>query len=247
MKISLIHPSRGRPDLAQQAAYNWLSKTSGLNQTEYILSVDNDDLSEYSVEPPLNEFYELHREKRILLKNDNRSIVDAVNNAAKIAAGDLLIVMSDDFLCPQNWDKKLIEIAKEEEPGFVIKTEDGSGGWICTLPIVDRAWYDRFGYIYYPHYRHMFCDTELTSAAVYMDSLVDATDLRFTHQHYSFTGEKPDEIAERAGSTWNRGQQLYIERYFLNFGLKGEEIKQKFKYSTHKGQLHWLMMNNCPI
>ena len=35
-------------------------------------------------------------------------------------------------------------------------------GRIATLPIVDRAWYDRHGYVLYPEYLHMFCDDDLT-------------------------------------------------------------------------------------
>ena len=99
-----------------------------------------------------------------------------------------------------------------------MKTWDGTQGWIITLPIMDRTYYNRFGYIYYPEYLHMFCDTELTAVADLTARKI-TSDLKFMHNHYSVTGTGMDEISQRADRTWQQGERLFIDRYKFNFGL----------------------------
>ena len=84
----------------------------------------------------------------------NKNLVDAANNGAKICTGDLPILISDDFDCPENWDLLLLDAIKDKQD-FVLKTFDGIQKWIVTLPIMDRIYYEKQGYIYHPEYQHM--------------------------------------------------------------------------------------------
>lgn len=201
--ISLIHPSRSRPAKAFEAARNWVTKAG--EEVEYILSLDIDDPVRY-----LNPYGQT-------IINNNRSAVDAINQAAKVSTGDILVVMSDDFDCPLDWAKEIRKIT-EGKTDWILKTSDGTQGWIITLPIMDRTYYNRFGYIYYPEYRHMFCDTELSAVADLTGRRITSP-LVFKHNHYSVTKEDRDEISVRADNTWQQGEKLFIERYKHNFGL----------------------------
>lgn len=233
--ISIIHPSRGRPQKAFATALKWIEACS--SYPEYICSIDKDDpyIKEYvSVFSKDGRENPLYRNEGVLYHNDNRSAVDAINNAAKIAKGDILIVISDDIECFPGWDDYLM-IAIGDKKDFILKTQDGIQKWICTLPILDRAYYNRFGYIYYPEYQHMFCDTELTMVADLTGRKI-TSDLLFPHKQYSVTGEKPDEVNKRADLTWNQGEKLFLERIKINFGLKPEEIKEKV---TDKSYINW--------
>lgn len=201
--ISLIHPSRGRSQRAFEAARNWVN-SAGV-EVEYILSLDIDDPVRY-----LNPFGKT-------LINNNRSAVDAINNAAKISTGEIIVVMSDDFDCPMDWGVSIIQEANGRKD-WIMKTQDGTQGWIITLPIMHRDYYNRFGYVYYPEYRHMFCDTELTAVADLTGRKISSS-LLFKHKHYSVTGGERDEVSIRADSTWSQGERLFIERYKTLFGL----------------------------
>ncbi len=201
--VSLIHPSRGRAAKAFETARNWVTKAG--REVEYILSLDIDDPIKY-----LNPYGKT-------LINNNRSAVDAINNAAKIATGNILVVMSDDFDCPMNWANEIIEATKDKTD-WILKTNDGTQGWIITLPIMDRTYYNRFGYIYYPEYKHLFCDTELTAVADLTGRKI-VSQLTFKHNHYSVTRETRDEVSIKADSTWQQGERLFIDRYKFNFGL----------------------------
>lgn len=168
--------------------------------------------------------------------NKNRSAIDAINNAAKIVDGDIIMVVSDDTDCFINWDVQLVGILYDKTD-FILKTQDGIQPWIITMPIMDRAYYNRFGYIYYPGYKHLFCDTELTCVADITGRKL-TSNLLFPHNHYSIGKSVKDEISVRADATNAEGEKLFIERYKRNFDLpKGNKIEDK-------GMIDWLLKKN---
>jgi hypothetical protein len=210
MKISIIHPSRGRAEKAFHTYQRWANNADG--EVEYILSLDNDFCDDYY----LQFFYVDHLIKVCLMTN--RSAIDAINNAAKKATGDLLIVVSDDFDCPEHWDTLLLE-ALAGQSDFLVKTKDGLQPTLITLPIMDRAYYNRFGYIYHPDYRHMFSDQEMTAVG-HMLGRVVTLDIEFPHNHYTTGRNERDAISRRNDATWSQGERLFNERLKTNFGIE---------------------------
>jgi len=206
-KISLIHPSRSRSSKAIEVAKRWIAQAG--EQVEYILSIDSDD-------PEKALYYHLFLGRRIICK-DNRSAIDAINNAAKEATGDIFVVVSDDFDCPSQWATSLLRCV-EGRTDWIAKTNDGIQRWIITLPIMDRAYYDRFGYIYHPDYMHMFCDTHMTAVADLIGRKINL-ELRFPHNHYSVGKSDRDDINIRADKTWGQGEYTFMKHYRNNFGL----------------------------
>lgn len=211
MKISLIHPSRQRPQLAHKASLHWLSRVWEDDNVEYILSVDSSD-------PALEEYQKLF-EPQYLLISDNTSAIEAINTAAKKATGDLFVVMSDDFECPPYWDRELLKYLKDERD-FLVKTDDGCQPWIITLPIMDRKYYNRFNYVYNSNYSHMFADTEMSHVGNLLGRVITLP-LRFPHLHYTQkTGYPKDAVNQKNDNTWDQGEKVYLERFKVNFGLK---------------------------
>lgn len=220
--ISIIHPSRNRAMKSLHTTTRWVEMSSKNVEAELLVSVDEDD--------PQMDLYESYPK---LIINKNRSAVDAINNAAKVASGDIFIVVSDDTEPVQNWDHKILNFV-DDHKDWILKTEDGIQPWIITMPIMDRTYYNRFGYIYHPDYLHMFCDTELTCVADITGRKL-TSNLLFPHKHYSVTKEQPDAINKKADSTWAQGEKLFLERYKRNFDLPpGQPIQDK-------GMINWLM------
>lgn len=224
--ISLIHPSRGRADKSLHTTNKWVGYAG--QPVELIVSIDEDDRQK-------DEYVSIYGNPLI---SKNRSAVDAINNAAKVATGDILIVVSDDSDCPRNWVEKILN-ATQHKRDWILKVNDGIQRWLITMPIMDRAYYNRFGYIYYPEYSHMFCDTELTHVADILKRTIKREDLSFPHRHYSVTRERKDETTIKADSTWNQGKQLYLQRARESFGLKGVDIMNVSDNSHYK----WLKQN----
>ncbi len=204
--ISLLHPSRNRPNQAYAAYVNWIAQSK--NEVEHILCVDKSD-----IELPI--YMELFRKSKIVL-SDGDCAVDAVNAGAKRATGNILMFMADDFDCFKDWDVS-VESAMVKK-GMVLKTFDSIQKWIVTLTIMDREYYEMNGYYYYPEYRHMFCDTDLTHKADIEGRLVFRNDITFKHKHYTRGETKKDALNERADKTWKQGEEIYLKRCRNKFG-----------------------------
>lgn len=211
--ITLLHPSRSRIDKSLEATRKWLKK-AGTKDISLIVSIDEDD--------PQLDIYRWNYPDALI--GNNRSAVDAINRAAEIAAGDLMIILSDDTDCPDNW-AELIEDEVRGKKDFVLRVEDGIQSWLITAPIFDRIYYNRFGYVYHSVYRHMFCDTEFTHVAFGLDRVIKSS-LLFPHLHYSVKnlGIKPDEINHRADRTTTEGRNLYLQRFQKGFDLPGFDV-----------------------
>ena len=202
MKISLIHPSRSRATKSVATVDKWLDVSSILSiDLQLIVSVDFDD--------PEIELYKQAYQGALLISK-NRSCVDAINNAAKIATGDVFIVVSDDTSCEVGWDTALLK-ELEGKSDYLLKTDDGIQDYIVTMTVMDRKYYERDGFIYHPDYKHQFADTYLTCLADIRGRLLFSK-LKFPHLHYSYSGgkEMPDSLHRRNDATWMEGQDTFV-------------------------------------
>lgn len=229
MKISIIHPSRGRAERAFETFKRWTANPCC--EFEYILSLDTSDRMQ-------SKYYELFTDSGVrIIVSQNRSAIDAINNASYIADGDIFIQIAEDFDCPDAWGKKIID-AVGDKKDWIMKTNDGIQDWIITLPIMDREYYNRFGYIYFTEFLHMFCDTQLTCVADMTARKIEA-DITFTHNHYSTGRSEKDAISQKADGTWEQGKKLFIENFKRGFDLKETpgKIESQVYWDWIKGEL----------
>lgn len=215
MKFSLLHPSRSRPNKSFKATQDWLN-TCSTTEVELIVSIDDND-------PDRAHYQSIYGtvQKAKVIVNSNRSAVDAINNAAKVSTGDILIVVSDDTGCIRNWDG-VIKKAIAGREDFILKVFDGIQKWIITMPIMDRAYYNRCGYVYHPDFKHMFCDTFLTHQADALKKVIWRNDITIPHNHYSVSRSGKDEISYQADSTLKHGEQVYVNLIKQNLLIEGD-------------------------
>lgn len=226
--ISLIQPSRQRPAKARETLNRWAHKAKG--EYEHILSLDSDD-------PTLGQYQQafMLAPYSKTITNNNRSAVDAINNAVQHCTSDIFVVVSDDFDCPDGWDSQILSavIGKKD---WILKTPDGIQDWIITLPIMDRAYYNRFGYIYYPEFKHMFCDTFMTCVADLIGRKLEAN-IQFNHNHYSIGKSERDSVSIAADKTWDEGERIFLGLARKNYLLTAEQTKGQIK---NQGYLNWI-------
>ena len=215
--ISIIHPSRGRAKKSYDTIMKWMSSQSG--NASFILSLDRND-------PSLEEYFSWYGNISMTI-NENRSAVDAINNAAKIASGGILMVVSDDTECFPNWDIALLKEV-EGKTDWILKTQDGIQDWIITMPVMDRAYYSRFGYIYDPDFLHMFCDTWLTVQADISGRKL-SSNILFPH----LNGSINDDLRKRCDSTWNQGEETFIRKVHAT-------PTEQLKKITDSGMKNWI-------
>lgn len=207
--ISLIHPSRERAEKAWVNFNNWLSKKG--THVEHILSIDKDD-------PDFNK-YIFHFQTGGIINNVvtgfNKSVVDATNLAAKQTSGDIIIYLSDDFDCPENWGPLVLKEFEGIEGPCLLKVDDCLQGFhvpVLTIPIMNRALYERLGYFWHPEYKSMFVDEDLYQVCKKNGWLKLAPHLKFPHNHVSVGKAQDDETYRRSAANWDQGKALFARR-----------------------------------
>ena len=210
--ISIIHPSRGRPNIAYDVAMKWISNAGC--DVQYLLSLDRSD-------EQVLEYRGRFGNGKDILVNDNQSAIEAINKAAFCAVGDIIIQIADDFQCFPNWGNKIEEMMKGKAD-WILKTQDGIQPWIITLPIMDHIYYERFGYIYNPAYKHAWSDTELTCVAE-LTNCKWKSSMLFRHLNEGTT-KIVDAISKKNDATFEEGKALFIDRKKNKFGLKPGDI-----------------------
>lgn len=210
--ISLIHPSRGRAEKAFSTAWEWMNNAGVV--VDYILSIDDSDLSAHSYE---NKFLTKHKVKR-----DNKSVVEATNHAAQESKGDILIYLSDDFKCPDNWGQLILKEFEGVTEPMLIKVDDCLQPFhvpVLTIPIMNRALYEKLGYFWHPGYKSMYCDEDLYWTAKKLGALKLCPHLKFEHQHVSVGKAQDDDTYRRSAANWDQGKALFAKRKAAGFPL----------------------------
>lgn len=241
MKISIIHPSRNRAEKAHKAILQWLAASSKKVDIQYILSLDNDDIQ-------LNEYMYWLDKLEVISTQPNITIshirgvsdyvVAATNRGAKIADGDILVFMADDFEAPLNWDLDILNVIYDEikrrlEPiqgigdieemvsgrtnahklALLVEDSCNKNYNLLTLPIITKGFYEENGYFFHPEFKSMWCDNFIYEQAKRNGYLVDARHIIFTHRHYCNPNEdlrsELDETYIRSNNEYGNGQRIF--------------------------------------
>ena len=152
------------------------------------------------------------------------SKIHAINrDMDKAPDWDVLINMSDDMMFIENgYDVIIQDDIRTMFPlgDCLLHYPDQNQGRNCmTMSIMDKKFYDRFGYIYHPDYKTLWCDLEamevgrLTSRYMFINKRI------FNHYHPSFGQAQYDDQYRRTEGHEIRGmdETTYINRKAKNF------------------------------
>lgn len=207
--ISLLHPSRGRASQAHETTKKWIDR-AGVS-VEHIISIDLDDTQK--------EKYLSYNWQHIICNNNN-SVVQATNWAAKASKGDILVYLSDDFDCPEGWGELVLK--EFEDRPMLIKVDDclqPLGTMVLTIPIMNRKLYDRLGYFWHPEYLSMFVDEDLFWTSRKLGALKYSEHLKFPHLHPANGKAPDDETYKRSSKNWDQGKKMFAIRKAQGFPI----------------------------
>ena len=190
---------------------------------EVIIAVDGDD--EKSVDSAHKCQESLKTQNipcKVVIQHDSPvNCVKGWNLAAKNASGKVLIAISDDFYPIRYWDQRILTISDPEwiNRRHVVMVNDGYIKDLCTLTIVTKVRYDELGYLFYPKYESMYCDTELTHHAVQDGIMIKALHLVFSHYHPDNNMRRKDavDMAHSNSDRYTSGQILFARRQAQGF------------------------------
>lgn len=224
--ISLLHPSRGRPEKSLSTASEWVDKCGA--PVELVLSLDRSDPMYKQYDKGYCNFEvcvkEYENNQNFInyteICNDNTCVVQATNHAAMAAKGDILVYLSDDFKCPDNWGQLIIKEFEGPTGPRLIKVDDCLQKFdvpVLTIPIMNRALYERLSYFWHPEYRSMHVDVDLYETVKRLGALKLCPHLKFPHEHVSIGKAPMDETYRRSSANWDQGLEVINRRRKLNF------------------------------
>ncbi len=176
----LVHiPTRERPSKLRAAIDSFNDYAGG--EVRFLLSCDDDDSR---MVLRADEF----TDPNIRIRWGPRvSKIEAFNRDVEAMPWDILVSASDDMrACAQGWDTRIIEAVKAYGPDVALWCDDGRQKRLCTIPVMDRAYYQRDREIFNPEYRSFYADDEWHEKAQHRGRLERIPGPMFRHDQYQF-------------------------------------------------------------
>lgn len=210
--LSLCYTT-ARPELVEQTIQRWEGKALLKDWLEWIIVTDEKPWQGYYRHP------DSHRFRREIINKPPFNSVRGWNQAALISSAPILVTVADD-LAPLNfgWDVDILKCLESFDLPRVIHANDLYQNRL-THPIITRAFYEKYGYLWCPLYESMYCDNELEDVATAAGEVIRAPELVLEHLHPAAGKRQSDAVdAVQSGDIrMIRDQRVYNHRASLGF------------------------------
>ncbi|MCT7971871.1 glycosyltransferase family 2 protein [Laspinema olomoucense] len=215
--ISLLCPTRGRPEQALRLALSVLNTASQPQRVELLFYVDDDDRkqSEYL------EVFKTHKPKLDrfrrcgFLLGEAIGISKAWNELASRCQGNLLIMAADDQTYNDfGWDDRL-DIETQKYPDEIFCMWFNEGHWqekLCTFPIVSRKWCQTLGYFTTGLFECLYDDMWIWEIAKRVGRLHYIPDILTEHLHWGYGKAEIDETYQHKQVDANKNLKPAVYR-----------------------------------
>ena len=219
MKILYRFASRSRPDRLFKCLDNMFSM---MLHDDFLISItaDTDDTTMFNdeVRGGIDKY-----NNTIVWYGTSFSKINAINrDTAFTDDWDILVNMSDDMEFIQHgFDLTILKDYASLPNGdvFMHYPDQAAGAALCTMSIMDKKYYDRFGYIYNPEYKSLFCDNEAQEVAKLLGRYKFFKTRLFNHNHPAWGLAPVDALMVHTESFHAEDKITYERRKALNFGI----------------------------
>lgn len=228
MKFLFKYPSRSRPDKFKSVMSKYQEYLSGNHEYEFIVSLDNNDLSmnNQEIKDYLKQYNNVH-----YYYGDNKTKIEAINVDMDKAKSDwdILFLISDDMIPKvKNFDQIIAENMTTFFPDkdALLHYNDGRvGKRIVTLTVMGRKMYKDWGYIYHPDYISLWCDNEQTDVSRKMGKYKYFDIVLVEHVwHGSRNDKKRDDLYARNEGYFQIDKKMYEKR--KKYGFPKNSVKK---------------------
>ena len=226
MRLLVKFPTRGRPT----KFLNTLSKYQHMRSTDSVhfkVTIDEDDktMNNYQVIRAMQMWGNLSIDVMPApggkIKAINHGVSEVIDNY------DIILLASDDMIpIIKGYDQIIIETMQRMWPDTdgVLWFNDGFRGMsteypLNTLCILGREYYKRFGYIYHPDYKSLWCDNEFMDVANLLGKQTYFEDVIIEHQHPDWGHGNRDNIHSLNSKHEAHDRSVYNTRRIKNFDL----------------------------
>lgn len=237
MKFLFKYPSRNRKDLFKSTFGKWKGMLSGKHGVEFLISLDRDD--EQMNTPEMHGFLDSQSNTTYCF-GESTSKVEAINanmdsDCAK-KDWETVVLISDDMI-PQvhGYDDIIATEMNKNYDDFsgAIWFNDGlTGNVLCTLSILGRKLFDRFGYLYHPDYKSLFCDNEFQSVCQSWGKMTYVDDVIIRHAWVDATGADALHLRNQALNA--RDKRMYEARRAVGFPNESVAIETSNKFRDRR-------------
>jgi hypothetical protein len=206
-------PTRSRPDKFKAAIANITSLATG--PYKIIVTADADDTTMYN--------YAMMRwvgeqPNTVIRYGTKVNKIEAVNRDIPVDGWDILVVMSDDMVFTVKGFDEQISAAFAGNFDQLVHFPDGFvNERLVTLPIMGREYYQRFGYVYHPDYKSLWCDNEQMEVAKNLGKYTYNPAQIYKHNHAAWTGERPDALLNETQAFYREDEITYHRRKMRGF------------------------------
>jgi hypothetical protein len=228
MKTLLVKfPTRSRPDKFKNVLQKYINHLSGTVHVRFVITMDNDDDTMNTQD--MREWLDGLIDRGIDLVyhyGDSKTKIEAVNADLEGENADVLLLASDDMIPEMfGYDAIIMQSMEEAWPEFdgAIKFNDGlRNDPLMTLCVMGWKLYEKFGYIYHPDYKYLYCDTEQTEVCIALEKFAVSPMCIIRHQWLPGEHPEADELHKmhESGESYQRDLKVYNERKQNNFYIE---------------------------
>lgn len=209
-KILFNAASRSRPDKFKKLARQIIGLCISDNY-EILVKTDTND--------PVKDQYVFNHPKVNFKWGLSENKIHAINRDIPSGGWDIIVDISDDFVFNKRGFDNIIrtycgpdDCVHFPEPFANKQARINHSENIIIMACMGKDYFDRFGYIFNPVYKSLFCDNELTAVAKKLGRYKFINKLIFYHAHPSAGFGKADAQTKHTESFWTEDSNTYDER-----------------------------------
>jgi glycosyltransferase involved in cell wall biosynthesis len=216
LKLLLKFPSRNRPQALGECLDSVLANLHD-RSTRMVVSLDEDDPQAATYRAMLNAYSLTVRWGR------SRNKIHAVNRDIPDDDWDILVVISDDMrVVAPAFDLQIAADMRESfsgTDGFLHYNDGFVGERLATIPVLGREYYERFGFVYHPDYRALWCDNEQMEAAQLLEKYRYIPRVLIEHRHAGNVGAALDTLYLANERFFEQDKSTFLARKAHSFFL----------------------------
>lgn len=224
-KISYILPSRSRPEKFFATLDN-IRDMSAKPDYQIIATLDTDDTSMSNVDV----MSRLATYDNVLGHwGKSTGKVNAINRDVKFIPKDtdIVILMSDDQKWTQWGFDEIIRIDMQKyfpDLDGVLHYSDGTpaANRLITMSIMGYKYFSRFGFLYDPCYKNVYCDNHFTELSKKLNAYKFVPNVQlYEHKHPAWGTAPMDDLYKRNEEpvSYHKDKEMYFKNLDNNFGV----------------------------
>lgn len=193
MNILIQFPTFNRPEKFFKCFEKYVKLSSGKHKIHFNINCEESDKKLPEYESKLILIDKLSRDYQNVSTSfnveDYGDKISAINSHIGCRDFDIVLCASDDMIpCAEGWDDEICKAMITNFPdldGCIYFNDGYSGDKLITFSILGKNLYYRFGYIYHPDYKSLYCDNEFTQEVKRLNKVKYIDKIIIKHEHYT--------------------------------------------------------------